>query len=386
MPELNEIIGQDEAIERLQRAMAAARMPHAFIFAGPAGVGRRTTAIALAKTLLCRNAAGEAGESARQDQATATGGFRSACLRCEDCRMMAAGSHPDFHLVYKELARFHDDQKVRDRKMQELGIGVVRDFLIKPAGMSPSRGRGRIFVVLEAELMSDAAQNALLKTLEEPPEGVRIILICRKPEVLLPTTLSRCATIRFALLPRDFVTEKLIEAGVPEGEARFWAGLTAGSIGRAARLASEGMYEIKRDIIERLAKLAGASGDAELSEHLTKVAEKLAVKAIAATKKELDAELASKLASRRAAGTMLELIASAFSDAMTLATGAGRPIANSDQRQAVETLAGRFDAFELAGIIEALSRYEQLLWRNVNPKIVWDNVVITCASAAPMRV
>jgi len=386
MPELNEIIGQDEAIERLRRAMAAARMPHAFIFAGPAGVGRRTTAIALAKTLLCGNATEKTDKSAAQDRAKATGGFRGACLRCDDCRMMAAGSHPDFHLVYKELARFHDDQQVRDRKMQELGIDVVRDFLIKPAGMSPSRGRGSIFVVLEAELMSPYAQNALLKTLEEPPDGVRIILICRKPDLLLPTTVSRCATIRFNLLPGEFVTEKLVEAGVQEGEARFWASLTAGSIGRAAKLASDGMYEIKRDVIERLAKLVGSPGDAQLGEHLTKVTDKLAAKAVAAVKKELDAELASKLASRRAAGTMLELIASAFSDAMTLATGAGRPIANTDQRQAVETIAGRFDAFELAGIVEALSRYEQLLWRNVNPKIVWDNVVITCASAAPMRV
>lgn len=82
---------------------------------------------------------------------------------------------------------------------------------------------------------------------------------------------------------------------------------------------------------------------------------------------------------------VLELIASAFRDAITLATGAERAMVHADQRPAAAVLAGRFAPTQLAEIVEQLSEYERLLWRNVNPKTVWDNVAITCASAAPLR-
>ncbi len=378
--ELQDVVGQDEAIERLQRAMHADRLPHAFLFAGPAGVGRRTTTVAFAKTLLCSKPVRK--PAAKTDKKPP---FRQACGQCEDCRMMAVEAHPDFHLVYKELARYHDDANVRARVMQEVSIAVIRSFLIAPAGRAASRGRGKVFVVLEAELMSIAAQNALLKTLEEPPDGVTIILICQNGEQLLPTTLSRCWMVRFGPLPEKFVTGRLLEAGVDEGEASFWAAFTEGSLGRALRLTRQGMYEVKRNVIERLAKLTPA-GDAELAEHIAKVTDRLAAQAVAAAGKETGAELSKMLATRRVVGNMLELIAGAFRDALSLATGAERSLTNADQHKAIEALANRFEPLKLTEILEALNRYEQLLWRNVNPKILWDNVVITCASAAPLRV
>ncbi len=386
MPELSDIVGQDDAIDRLLRAMSGKRLPHAFLFAGPDGVGRRTTAIAFAKMLLCEKPADEVSQSASESAGKKKPApRRQACGQCDDCRMIAADSHPDFQMVYKELARYHDDASVRDRVMQDLGIDVIRSFLIAPAGRLSSRGRGKIFVVLEAELMSIAAQNALLKTLEEPPDLVKIILITSKPESLLPTTLSRSQMIRFGPLPSQFVMAKLAAAGVDEAEATFWATFTEGSVGRALQLTEQGMYEVKCDVIERLAKLP-AAGDVELSEHLAQVTDRLASEAVGAAKELDDAALGKGLASRRAAGIMLELIAGAHRDALTLATGAKSPIIHADQRQAVEALAGRLEPLELAEIIEALSRCEQLLWRNVNPKTVWDNVVITCASAKPLRI
>ncbi len=372
MPELNDIIGQDDAIGRLMTAMQGKRLPHAFLFAGPAGVGRRTTAEAFARTLLCGSPVEQAG-------------VVRACGQCEDCRMLAAESHPDFRMIYKELARYHEDSSVRGRKMQELGIDVIRSFLIDPVGRSPSRGRGKVFIVLEAELMSIAAQNSLLKTLEEPPAGVTIILVCQKPDRLLPTTLSRCSMIRFGPLGTGFVTDRLIAEGVDPGEAAFWASYTEGAVGRAMKLAAEGMYETKRDVIARLAGLAPA-GDSKLAEHLAGLADKRATAAVTEAKKQDGAELSKLLASRRAGGTMLELIASAYRDALTLATGADRPLVHEDQHREVQALAQRFDPVELANILEALSRCEQLLWRNVNPKTVWDNAVIACASAHPLEV
>ena len=298
--------------------------------------------------------------------------------------MMAGGAHPDFYLIYKELAQYHDDAAVRDRVMQELSIEVIRSFLISPAYRSAARGRGKVFVVLEAELMSIPAQNALLKTLEEPPSGVTIILISQRPEQLLPTTLSRCATVRFGLLPREFVMGRLTEAGVGEEEAQFWSAFTAGALGKALRLAQEQMYEGKREILERLAGLE-SGGEGELGEYLAKRMDSLAQSAVDASKKQDGASLSKTLASRRAAGTILELIASALRDSLKLSTGAELPLVHADQAPAVRRLADRFQASQLAEILEQLGEYERLLWRNVNPKILWDNVAITCVSAASLR-
>lgn len=370
MTELSDIIGQDGAISRLLSGYRGGRRPHAYLFTGPMGVGRRTTAIAWARMLLC-------------SRPVTVADITQACGQCESCRIQQAGSHPDFHLIYKELAKFHDDANVRNRVMQDLGIDVIRSFLLNQCDRAASMGRGKVFVVLEADLMSIAAQNALLKTLEEPPKGVTIILICRQAEQMLPTTLSRCSIVRFSLLPGEFVADQLKADSIDPREADFWSAYTGGSIGQSLLLARQGFYEIKSDIIDRLAA-AGSAGDTSLGEHLTKITDKLATAAVAEAKKADGSNLSKMLASRRAAGEMLKLIASAFSDAMKLATAADTSLVHTDQSDAIRALAQRLEPTKLALAIEQLSRYEQLLWRNVNPKIVWDNTVITCTSAAPL--
>jgi DNA polymerase-3 subunit delta' len=400
---LLEIVGQDSAVARLEEGLGGARRPHAYIFAGPQGVGRRTTAIAMAKTLLCERPKIVANKNAGNAAAPNSLGFasdaampprfadlppefevRQACGVCSDCKVFAGGSHPDFHLIYKELAAYHEDSAVRDRVMQELGIPVIRSFLIEAAARRAARGRGKVFVVLEAELMSAAAQNALLKTLEEPPPGVTIILVAEQPEQLLPTTLSRCRMVRFGLLPRDFVVRKLVEQGTPPPEAAFWSAFTDGSVGRAARLRARGMYEVKTGMIDRLAAMNRA-GDADLGEDLHKQTESLAESVIKSTRTG-QTEMSKSLAVRQTTGMMLELIAAAYRDAITLASRAPREIVYADQRPAVAAIAAKFDLMQLASIIEQLSEFERLLWRNVNAKNIWYNVVITCASAAPLSV
>jgi len=378
MIELSEIVGQKAAIDRLQRSAAQGRMPQAYLFVGPAGVGRRTTATALAKTLLC------AGNVSRRP-AGGDEAIRQACGQCEDCRLMQAGSHPDFHLVYKELARYHEDQQVRNRVMQGLGIDVIRRFLIAPVGRTPTRGRAKVFLVREADSMSIPAQNALLKTLEEPPPSVTIILICRRPEQMLPTMISRCAVVRFGLLPRDFVAERLKANGLAEAEAQFWAGYTGGSVGQALRLAHMGLYPIKRDMLECLARPETAEADG-LAKHLVQAAETLAAELASQAKRADEAEMSKALATRRASAVLLQLLASVFRDALLRATGASLGGAHLDQPDLIAALAQRHGAADLARIIEQISRYDRLLWRNVNPKLIWDNVAITCATAEPLRI
>lgn len=378
--ELLDIIGQEDAIQRLQRGLSGQRMPHAYLFAGPEGVGRETTAVAMARTMLCAKPVGKPNDGRFPDLPKAAK-LLQACGQCDDCRMTASLSHPDLHLIYKELARYHDDPDVRSRVMQELSIDVIRSFLIAPAGRGPSRGRGKVFIVREAELMSAAAQNALLKTLEEPPPGVTIILLCERPEELLPTTRSRCATLTFRLLPVEFVTRKLLAAGVAKEEAEFWSAFTAGALGRALRLAAQGLYERKRELLE-LAASPQAAG--ELGEFLHKTTESLADATVKAVKAAEGAEMSKVLAGRQAAGTLLELLAAAFRDALHRRTQAAGTLVNGDQIACIQTLAERFDAVRLADILEQLSEYERLLWRNVNAKVIWDNVAITCATGAPL--
>ncbi len=368
MIRLQDIVGQEQAVEQLMRGLTGSRRHHAWLFVGPEGVGRRTTAEAMAQSLLCSHPA-ENG---------------TACGQCDDCRLFNAGTHPDFHPVYKELARYHDDANVRNRVMQELSIDVIRQFLIAPAGQGASRGRGKVFVVRQAELMSVAAQNALLKTLEEPPAGVTIILLVERLERLLPTTQSRCALVRLGPLPYAFVHDKLLEAGIDEPQATFWARFGDGSLGTALQQAEGDLYSIKCELLESLAHLP-AGGDGDLAETLVKQTDDLATQAVAQAKKLDGASLAKTLASRQAAGTMLQLIASIYRDAITAAAGADRPRIHADQPHAIEAIAQRFSLTQLADILDQLSRLEQMLWQNVNPKLVWDNVVITCSRPVPLE-
>jgi DNA polymerase-3 subunit delta' len=383
-----DILGQDEAILQLQQAWTAGRLPHAMLFVGPNGVGRRTTALALAGAMLCSQPV-----EAPTDELVRAGhdpllrrlsAIRQGCGQCQDCRMTSRDTHPDLHLVYKELAQYHDDSDVRDRKMQDLGIDVIRQFLIGAAGRVSSRGRGRVFIVLDAELMSTEAQNALLKTLEEPPAGVTILLIAQSPQQLLPTAVSRCTQVRFGRLSHDLVRRRLLEQGLAPQQANFWAVFSEGSLGEAMELSGQGLYELKCELVDELAKL-GPAGNVGWGQQLHERSEKLADQIIRQARRATGVELAKTVAARQAATLLLRLLGGAYRDALALAHGSQRPLANADQRGQVEALVKRFPPGQLAEMIEQLATYEQLLWRNVNLKLLCDNVAVTCASAAPLR-
>jgi len=366
MLRLSDIVGQDEAVAKLRTAVRCERMPHAYLFVGPAGVGRGTTALAFARMLLC--------ETPSDD---------GACGACEACRLVQAGTHPDLHLITKELARYHDDAAVRARKMQELSIEVIRSFLIDPAWLSSAYGRGKVFIIREAELMSDAAQNALLKTLEEPPPDVRLILIATQSEQMLPTTRSRCTLVRFTPLPEQVIAQRLAAEGVAGAEAAFWARFCDGSLGEAIALSRRGLYPVKSALLARLADPDGGDG---LGGELSDAAEDLAQQLIQEAKQDQGAELAKTLASRQASAAILRLIAGAYRDALRAGVGAEGALTNTDQPDVIRALTGRFNAEALGRILQQLCTYESLLWRNVNPRAVWENVAITCTAAQSLGI
>ncbi|GAB4555186.1 MAG: hypothetical protein Tsb0013_17950 [Phycisphaerales bacterium] len=200
-PQLRDIIGQDRAVDTLGAAARAGRIHHAWILAGPRGVGKRTTGVAFAALLLDPTTA-----------PTLTGDLEpEEGSHCQ--AMIDAGTHPDFQIVTKELAAISDDPDIRSRKQTTIPKQVLVERLIEPAtlaGSNETKGAmaRKVFLVDEAELMgppygNNPAQNALLKTLEEPPPGVVILLVTSDEHRLLPTIRSRCQRVTFGRLTDD---------------------------------------------------------------------------------------------------------------------------------------------------------------------------------------
>jgi DNA polymerase-3 subunit delta' len=266
---LSTIFGQDSAIAWLQSAYLADRLPHGLIFSGPAGVGKATAAAALATLFLCEHPKGT-----------------TPCGQCESCRVMAASNHPDYHVITKELIRYHD--KTGKSKGIDLSIHVLRPELIEPAGRKAVMGRGKVFVIEQAELMNPQAQNALLKTLEEPAGRTLIILLTDQPGSLLPTIRSRCQLVRFAALDEGTVRQQLIERGIDATLAAEAASLSRGSLGNALKWVEDGVIEPARELARQVDDAFEGRPPADLPGWLKKSAEAYAEKQLARD------ELASK--------------------------------------------------------------------------------------------
>jgi DNA polymerase-3 subunit delta' len=233
MISLNDIFGQEAAIEWIRSAYRADRLPHGLIFGGPTGVGKATTARALAALFLC-------------DRPKDT----NACGQCDSCRVFLAGNHPDYHVITKELIRYHD--KTGKSKGIDLSIHVVRPELIEPAGRKAVMGRGKVFIIEQADLMNPQAQNALLKTLEEPAGRTLIVLLTDQPGSLLQTIRSRCQFVRFAALSDDVVRSELQKRGIDPKTAADAAKLSRGSLGVALKWIDDGVIERARELIEQV--------------------------------------------------------------------------------------------------------------------------------------
>ena len=228
-PTFDDVLGQDHAIGLLNDAMASGRIHHAWIFHGPQGVGKFTTAMAFASALL------DPTTKQRADGRFAPeSGSRTQ-------QMIGADSHPDLFVVRKELATESRETAIRSRKQTTIPREVIDEFLVEPAHVKRSvvanSMKARVFIVDEAEMLARgggrAAQNALLKTLEEPPEGVVIILVSTSDEALLPTIRSRCQRVAFRALDDDAMSAWQKESGLKTKD-QWVLDFAAGSPGRLA--------------------------------------------------------------------------------------------------------------------------------------------------------
>ncbi|HEY8748929.1 MAG TPA: DNA polymerase III subunit delta' [Tepidisphaeraceae bacterium] len=328
-----QIFSQQSAISWLQQAYAADRLPHGLIFAGLTGVGKATTARALAALLLCEN----------PNQTT-------PCGSCHSCTALNANTHPDYHVVTKELIRYHD--KTGKSKGTELSINVVRYEIVEPAGHKSVMGRAKIFAIEQADLMTHQAQNALLKTLEEPYGRTAIILLTDSPGSLLATIRSRCQTLRFQPLPTEVVEQQLIQRNIDPALAHQAAELTHGSLGTALKWIEDGVISPAADLAAQIDAAFEGTPPPDLPTWLKKAAEHYAEKQL-----ERD-ELSSKDQATREALTLYFLIA---------ADRARHRLATAESPEELE---------RACAIIDSIARAENYLDSNVNTGLVLQQLAI----------
>ncbi|MRG95021.1 DNA polymerase III subunit delta' [Polyangium spumosum] len=220
------ILGQDEAIRTLVRALESGRVHHAYRFEGPDGVGKEMVAFALAQALVC------------------TGGDTLGCGRCDACQRAVTLSterpevpkHPDVILVERGLYPPATLDK-KNEEVQGISIEQIRRIVLPHAAYPPHEGRARIFIIRRAEEITVAAANALLKTLEEPRQGTHFVLLTSRPDRMLDTIRSRTLKLRFGPLSDEVLHEILQAKGTPAGKQDLAIELAAGSAGAALELA-----------------------------------------------------------------------------------------------------------------------------------------------------
>lgn len=224
------LFGHAATIEYLRKNIADEKFPHAVIFSGAEGIGKRFAAEICAAALLCDNPID--GEP---------------CGTCENCKLTAARTHPDFYIVEPEATK----------TTRNIKIGQIR-AMQSEAALRPINSARRVVILDGAELMNNAAANCLLKTIEEPPSQTIFILLTASRSSLLMTIRSRCMTINFDKLPAMKIRDALISRGVEVAEAERLSVIADGSFGRALSLKDSGGAQIREDALDTLIKISRA--------------------------------------------------------------------------------------------------------------------------------
>jgi DNA polymerase-3 subunit delta' len=274
---LSTVDGQATAVETLRRALRSGRVPHAYLFDGPDGVGKERAAFGLAQALVCeRRSDTPAALVAQGTQRSASGanacGLCSACTRAVPRPGEARPAHPDIAVIERGL---YDPATIgrRSPETQDISIDQVRTIVLAHAAFPPLEGKAKVFVVRRAEELSTAAANALLKTLEEPGPRTYFVLLSSAAGALLSTLRSRTQRLRFAPLPSDVVARLLILGGVAADRAAAIARLAGGSMQTAFALADPEATARREDFLSRAktALQSRALGDAlDLAEEAKK--------------------------------------------------------------------------------------------------------------------
>ena len=352
------ILGQDRALEALSASLAGGHVHHAWIFHGPAGVGKCTTAMEFARLLLDPTVDPRLLESFR-----APTGTRTASL-------VDSGTHPDLVVISKERTEDSTIASVRDRKQTNIPVDLLRELMLggevdgrmldAPVARTAYLGHGKVFLIDEAELLDQVGQNALLKTLEEPPPGTYIILVTTREDRLLPTIRSRCQRVAFRPLDAEAMKTWLARGDAAaalagDRESLEWLLRFAdGSPGEFSVAFRRGAHAWAKEILPGFRGLERGTFDPRLAERLAELIAECA-ESIVKEHPKASKDAANRLGSRLLLGTL----------ALHVRDGIREAAAAGDEA----TVAWR------AGFMSVLDVADEAIRRHLNLKHVLANLV-----------
>lgn len=305
---LNNLIGQRMLVSRMKKILNEGKVGHTYTFSGPAGIGKHTFALAFSRELLCRDSKPET-------------------CNCISCRTFQEGTNPDFYEVITNK--------------NSIGVEAIRD-LQKDAANRPTYGNRKVYLIPGAELMTVQAQNCLLKTLEEPPEYVVILLTTNSFEVLLPTIRSRTVNFRMnAYTDEDMKSILLpVYSGPPE-ELEFILKFSRGIPGNAIHIIEEGSVRELRRLIFMLLE---NPDDLQLADNIRK--------ALTENREELV--------------TVLDVLMSVYRDCLVLKEGMENRLINSDKKGMIKKIASLNSNRKLMDKISDLEKLRRNFKMNIN--------------------
>lgn len=320
-----DIVGHGWAVKSLQRAIVEDSVSHAYLFTGPPSVGKMTLARNLAAALLCE------GEEA---------GARP-CGDCRPCRLVAAGNHPDVHVIASE----HVGANLKIEQVRELAHRLT---------LTPVEGRRQVAILERFEEATPSAANALLKTLEEPPSYVVLAVLAQEADLLLPTIVSRCQHIPLRPVPIRRVEKALVERweATPQ-QAELLAHLSSGRLGWAVRKLEDGEALARRD------------------EHLDDL--NRLMRASVVKRFDYAKELARDPVATR---ETLDLWISWWRDVLLVASKTDAALTNMDRREDLRHQARLLDVTTIVDVIKALRRSLEKLQRNANKRLTLEVLML----------
>jgi DNA polymerase-3 subunit delta' len=325
---LSAIVGHGPLVALLRQAVSHGRVPQSLLFAGPQGVGKHAVAVALAQAVNCPRR--EHGD---------------ACGTCPTCQRIARGQHSDVTVLDRG-----DEASIK--------IRALRERVLESVNYRPFEASRRVFIIDPADAMTVEAQDALLKTLEEPPAAAIIILVSAYADTLQPTILSRCRRLRFGWLLEADVARILRAQGVDAASAPKIAAQSGGTLARAFT----GQEEFDDDRRAVLGVLTAARGPAVLAR----------LKAATAL-----ARHDSDRRDREALSSRLAIFLSLLRDLGALHASATLPLAHADLADDLRSLVPAFGTERVLSAFATIEAADDALGRNASPKLVADWIAVT---------
>ena len=333
-----QVTGQDQIISLLKRSLEIGTLAHAYLLVGPTHVGKMTLSVNLAMALNCEQT-------------------NPPCHECTSCQKILNGNHPDVQVI--GLRKNGDTPEAK-----LISIDQIKE-LQHTASLPPFEGKHKVFIINGAELMSVDAANCLLKTLEEPVEGITFTLLTANDKFLPETIVSRCQRLELRPMPiEDLTTVLTTTTGLPEKRAKLLAGLSRGCPGWALAVAAdESLLESRKENLDKLMSILDSSY---------------------AGRFDAINRLAAQFTQNRAAVyDTLELWADFWRDVLLTKLECNDLITNIDRKHEIIEIASRYHLKEITSSIKSIKRAVEQLSRNANPRLALEVLMLDIAGKEP---